>query len=180
MPPSPQPWLKVVSWNSGPARGCGPKILGKLRGSGVAEEFDVILFQEFPGQWACPMPTGTVKDLLHQVFPDRHWTILVLHHLVTLVRTNLIDNPTQTEVRLFPYGSGKSTWWRFVQAVSCLGAESLRCGAFACCVRLSVVCVRVCGLKPCVCVLHLCVPVEHLRSAVPSTARGPRLSTAIW
>ena len=58
------------------------------------------------------MPTGTVKDLLHQVFPDRHWTILVLHHLVTLVRkaltsANLIDNPTQTEVRLFPHSDGQ-------------------------------------------------------------------------
>ena len=82
------------------------------------------------------MPTGTVKDLLHQVFPDRHWTILVLHHLVTLVRkaltsANLIDNPTQTEVRLFPHSTGQYKWWRFVQEVSCLGDENLRCGAFA-------------------------------------------------
>ena len=89
-----------------------PQVLGKLRGSGVAEEFDVILLQELPGQWATPMPTGTVKDLRHQVFPYRHWTILVLHHLVTLVRkaltsANLIDNPTQTEVRVFPHSDGQ-------------------------------------------------------------------------
>ena len=42
--------------------------------------------------------------------------------------------------------------------------------------RVCVVCVLVCVLKPCACVLHLSVPVEHLRSAVPSTARGSRLS----
>ena len=47
VPPSPRP-LKVVSWNTGPARNRGPSILGKLRGAGVAEEFDVILLQELP------------------------------------------------------------------------------------------------------------------------------------
>ena len=144
MPPSPQ--LRVVSWNSGPAHAGWTRIKNSLRSARVAEEFDVILLQELPGQWATPMPTGTVKDLLHQVFPDRHWTILVLHHLVTLVRkaltsTNLIDNPTQTEVRLFPHSDGQYKWWRFVQEVSCLGDENLRCGAFACCVPF-VCCVR--------------------------------------
>ena len=144
---------KVVSWNSGPARGCGPKILGKLRGSGVAEEFGVILLQELPGQWANPMTPGEVKDLLHQVFPSDHWWILVLRHLVTVVRKAspspaaasqaiaaavppspqpVADMPTQVEVRLFPHGSGKSKWWRFAQEVSCLGAENVCCGAFAC------------------------------------------------
>ena len=135
-----------MSWNSGPARDSWTRILGKLRSAGVAEEFDVILLQELPGQWANPMPTGQVKGLLHQVFPERHWCILVLCHLVTVARkaltsANMIDNPTQEEVRLFPHSSGKSKWWRFVQAVSCLGAESLRCGAFACCVPF-VCCLR--------------------------------------
>ena len=136
--------LKVVSWNSGPARYSWTRILGKLRSAGVAEEeFDVILLQELPGQWANPMPTGQVKGLLHQVFPERHWCILVLCHLVTVARkavtsANMIDNPTQQEVRLFPHSSGKSKWWRFVQEVSCLGAEKLRGGAF-CIVRSACV-----------------------------------------
>ena len=69
-------------------------------------------------------------------FPADHWWILVLRHVVTVVRKALnsavmADMPTQVEVRLFPYGSGKSKWWRFVQEVSCSGAENWCCGAFA-------------------------------------------------
>ena len=52
--PSPRP-LKVVSWNTGPARNRMHAILAKLRKAGVAGEFDVILLQELPGQWADPM-----------------------------------------------------------------------------------------------------------------------------
>ena len=70
VPPSPRPWLKVVSWNTGPARNRGPSILGKLRGAGVAEEFDVILLQELPGQWADPMTPEKVKTLLQPVSPS--------------------------------------------------------------------------------------------------------------
>ena len=102
VPPSPRPWLKVVSWNSGPARGCGPNILGKLRGSGVAEEFDVILLQELPGQWANPMTPEEVKVLLHKVFPSDHWCILVLRHLVTVVRKALTSAPVHSDVSCSP------------------------------------------------------------------------------
>ena len=133
--------LKVVSWNTGPAEDRADGILGKLRGAGVAEEFDVILLQEFPGHWANPMTPEEVKALLHQVFPSDLWWILVLHHLVTVVRKaftvfrDIPVQPRQGEIRLFPQDSGKSKcWWRFAQEVSCLGAEKLRCGAFAFCV----------------------------------------------
>ena len=107
VPPSPQ--LRVVSWNSGPASANWPGIRNSLRSARVAGELDAILLQELPGPWATPMPTGTVKHLLSQVFPDRDWTILVLRHLVTLVRkaltsADMIDNPTQVEVHLFPHG----------------------------------------------------------------------------
>ena len=54
VPPSPRP-LKVVSWNTGPARGRGHTILRKLRGPVVAEEFYVILLQELPVQWSNPV-----------------------------------------------------------------------------------------------------------------------------
>ena len=53
----------------------------------------------------------------------------------------MADMPKQLEVRIFPSSSGSSKFWRFVQEVSCLGAENLRCGAFAfpipfvCCLR---------------------------------------------
>ena len=102
VPPSPQPWLKVVSWNSGPARDSWTRILGKLRSAGVAEEFDVILLQELPGQWANPMPTGEVEGLLHQVFPSGHWCILVLRHLVTVVRKALTSVPVHSDVSCSP------------------------------------------------------------------------------
>ena len=46
---------EVVSWNTGPARNRMHAILAKLRKAGVAGEFDVILLQELPGQWADPM-----------------------------------------------------------------------------------------------------------------------------
>ena len=59
----------MVSWNSGPARDSWTRILGKLRSAGVAEEFDVILRQELPGQRAHPMTPANVKDLLHNVSP---------------------------------------------------------------------------------------------------------------
>ena len=70
VPPSPRPWLKVVSWNSGPAYAGWTRIKNSLRGARVAEEFDVILPQELPGQWANPMTPGEVKDLLHPVSPS--------------------------------------------------------------------------------------------------------------
>ena len=83
-------------------------------------------------------------------FPADQWWILVLRHLVTIVRKSATTEsmasgsagcaseptsftPTMVDVRLFAEG-GKSKWWRFAQEVSCLGAENLRCGAFACCV----------------------------------------------
>ena len=103
VPPSPRP-LKVVSWNTGPARNRMHAILAKLRKAGVAGEFDVILLQELPGQWANPMTPEEVKRLLHGVFPSDHGCILVLRHLVTV---DMIDNPTQVEVRLFSDGGGK-------------------------------------------------------------------------
>ena len=61
--------LKVVSWNSGPAPKRGLSLLGKFRSARVAEEFDVILLQELPGQWANPMTPEEVNVLLHKVFP---------------------------------------------------------------------------------------------------------------
>ena len=62
VPPSPRP-LKVVSWNTGPARNRGPSILGKLRGAGVAEEFDRLLFYEShvvlaSRQWSGAFPSS--------------------------------------------------------------------------------------------------------------------------
>ena len=120
-----------------------------------------------------PHANGQVKGLLHQVFPERHWCILVLCHLVTVARkaltsANMIDNPTQQEVRLFPHSSGKSKWWRFVQAVSCLGAENLRCGAFAFCV-------------PFVCCLRsgLCFETLRLRFAFVRSGRTPKVSCSL-
>ena len=226
VPPSPRPWLRVVSWNTGPGR--AKSIVSKLRDARVSEEFDVILLQELPGQWANPMTPGAVEKLLHQVFPSYlrrfgefcasrvcvlcvcfflrvlrfgcvrfgrfalwrvlpgfrlarcafcvldllhfvrfgalrlrsgicvllnllrfpadHWWILVLRSLVTVVRKALTSAgmagmPTQVERRLFPSNSGKSKWWRFAQEVSCVGAENLRCGAFAFCVPF-VCCLR--------------------------------------
>ena len=68
VPPSPRPWLRVVSWNTGPGR--AKSIVSKLRDARVSEEFDVILLQELPGQWANPMTPGAVEKLLHQVFPS--------------------------------------------------------------------------------------------------------------
>ena len=103
VPPSPRPWLlKVVSWNTGPARDRGPTILGKLRGAGVAEEFGVILLQELPGQWANPMTPEEVNELIHQVFPSDHWCILVLRHLVTVVRKALASAPVHSDVSCSP------------------------------------------------------------------------------
>ena len=69
VPPSPRP-LKVVSWNTGPVGNRGDGILGSLWAAGVAEEFDVILLQELPGQWANPVTLEEVKDLLHPVSPS--------------------------------------------------------------------------------------------------------------
>ena len=95
-------------------------------------------------------------------FPTDDWWILVVRHLVTVVRKAsqtaaaasqasaatvppspqpVADEPKQSEVRIFPPDSGSSKCWRFVQQVSCLGAENLWCGAFAfpvpfvCCLR---------------------------------------------
>ena len=88
-------------------------------------------------------------------FPTDDWWILVVRHLVTVVRkasqtaapssqasaATVPDKPNSLEVRIFDYSSGNTRFWRFVQEVSCLGAENLRCGAFAvsvpfvCCLR---------------------------------------------
>ena len=68
VPPSPS--LKVVSWNTGPARDRMHVILNKLRKAGVAGEFDVILLQELPGQRADPMTPDRVKGLLVPVPPS--------------------------------------------------------------------------------------------------------------
>ena len=182
VPPSPRPWLlKVVSWNTGPARDRGPTILWKLREAGVVEEFDVILLQELPGQWANPMTPEEVKDLLHQVFPADHWWILVLRHLVTVVRkaltsADMADMPTQVEVRLFPHGSGKAKWWRFVQEVSRLGSENLRCDAFAFCVPF-VCCLRSGGgaSQP----ITLIGEALRLRFAFVRSGRTPKVSCSL-
>ena len=45
-------------------------LLDKLRKAGVASEYDVILLQELPGQWADPMTPDKVKKLLHPVSPS--------------------------------------------------------------------------------------------------------------
>ena len=156
-PSRPFPPIDVVSWNTGPAEARADGILGFIRSARVAEECDVILLQGSPGHWANPMTPEEVKALLHQVFPSDLWWILVLHHLVSVVRkaltvtsANLPVMPRQGEIRLFPQDSGKSRWWRFAQEVSCLGAEKLRCGAFACCVPCVCVCccVLVCVWNP--------------------------------
>ena len=58
--------------------------------------------------------------------------------------------------------------WRFVQEVSCLGAENLRCGAFAFCV-------------PFVCCLRsgLCFETLRLRFAFERSGRTPKVSCSL-
>ena len=99
----------------------------------------------------------------------------MLHHLVTVVRKaftvfrDIPVQPRQGEIRLFPQDSGKSKcWWRFAQEVSCLGAENLRCGAFACC-------------APCVCCLRsgLCFETLRLRFAFVRSGRTPKVSCSL-
>ena len=106
-------------------------------------------------------------------FPADHWWILVLRSLVTVVRKALTSAgmagmPTQVERRLFPSNSGKSKWWRFAQEVSCVGAENLRCGAFAFCVPF------VCCLRT-----DLCFETRRLRFAFVRSGRTPKVSCSL-
>ena len=106
-------------------------------------------------------------------FPADHWWILVLRSLVTVVRKALTSAgmagmPTQVERRLFPSDSGKSKWWRFAQEVSCVGAENLRCGAFACCVPFA------CCLRT-----GLCFETLRLRFAFVRSGRTPKVSCSL-
>ena len=106
-------------------------------------------------------------------FPADHWWILVLRSLVTVVRKALTSAgmagmPTQVERRLFPSNSGKSKWWRFAQEVSCVGAENLRCGAFAFCVPF------VCCLRT-----ELCFETRRLRFAFVRSGRTPKVSCSL-
>ena len=68
VPPSPRQ-LQVMSWNTGPGHDRFYAIVRKLREAQVASEFDLILLQELPGQWADPMTPEKVKPLLQQASP---------------------------------------------------------------------------------------------------------------
>ena len=70
VPPSPRT-IKVVSWNTGQAQGKRKdEILRKLQAAGVAETFDIILLQEFAGQWANSMSKKEVENLLRSTSPS--------------------------------------------------------------------------------------------------------------
>ena len=45
-------------------------ILPRLQDAGVTGEYDVILLQELPGQWADPMTPDRVQKLLQPVSPS--------------------------------------------------------------------------------------------------------------